>query len=225
MSTFGIPKTQIFVAPNAVDNNLFRTQGARVRELASEYRQSLQLPAQYFLNVGRLIAAKGVFDLLDAYAKLDLSMRSRISLLFVGDGVAREELKAGARAITPGSIQFRGFVQRDDLAPFYALADALVFPTHSDTWGFVVNESMASGTPVIASKVAGCVADLVRDSETGLTVPARDSSSLARCMTFLTSNPELRAQLGHQASDLIANYSPEACATGIASAARAVAHP
>jgi glycosyltransferase involved in cell wall biosynthesis len=219
--SFGIPDTQIFLAPNSIDSKLFQESAARARQNAEQLRRELHLPERYFLNVGRLVVAKGVFDLLDAYAKLDPSMRSVISLLFVGDGPAREELSAQARAIAPGNIEFRGFLQRDDLPAHYALAEAVVFPTHSDTWGFVVNESMACGTPVIASAVAGCVADLVQESETGLVVPAHEPDALARAMTVVASQPELRSAMGMHAAARMAAYSPEACAEGIARAAHA----
>jgi glycosyltransferase involved in cell wall biosynthesis len=220
--SFGIPETRIFVAPNAIDTQLFRDSAAEARQNAARLRRELRLPDRYFLNVGRLVPAKGVFDLLDAYAKLDPAMRSEVSLLFVGDGVARAELAERARAVSPGAIEFRGFLQRDELPAYYALAEALVFPTHSDTWGFVVNEAMASGIPVIASAVAGCVPDLVADSVTGFVVPSSNPASLAQSMTRLFSQPDLHAQMGRRASDLIDTYSPQACASGIASAAAGV---
>jgi len=220
--SFGVPEERIFVAPNAIDTDLFQRAAAKALENATRVHAALELPARFFLNVGRLVAAKGVFDLLDGYAKLEPSMRSEISLVFVGDGDARRELEVRSRDISPGTIEFRGFVQRDDLPAYYALAEAMVFPTHSDTWGFVVNEAMACSAPVIASEVAGCVADLVRDSETGLVIPARDASCLARAMYRVASEPGLREQLMGNASQRILAYSPQNCAAGIAGAARAV---
>jgi glycosyltransferase involved in cell wall biosynthesis len=152
-------------------------------------------------------------------------MRSGISLLFIGEGAAREELTLRAGTLTPGALEFGGFAQRDDIYMFYALAEALVFPTHSDTWCSLVNESMVSGTPATTSRVPGCLADLLGDSKTGLPVPTRDYSSLARSMAFMILNPALCTQISHRVGDLIANYSPAACAAGIASATNAVAIP
>ncbi len=76
--------------------------------------------------------------------------------------------------IIPGAVCFPGFAQREDLAGLYALAEALVLPTHSDPWGLVVNEAMACGLPIIVSSVAGCAADLVEDGWNGYVVPPRD---------------------------------------------------
>jgi glycosyltransferase involved in cell wall biosynthesis len=222
---FGIPANKIFIAPNAIDTNLFGHAAAKARENAQRIRSELRLPERYFLNVSRLVPAKGVFDLLEAYAKLEPSMRAEVSLVLIGDGVARQELAARGRRISPGTVEFRGFLQRDELPAYYAFAEAFVFPTHSDTWGFVVNEAMACGSPVIASDVAGCIVDLVTTGETGLVVPSHDAQSLARAMTQMASQPELRMRMRQRAAERISCYSPEACAAGIAAAAHAVGGP
>jgi glycosyltransferase involved in cell wall biosynthesis len=215
---FGIPDRLIFTAPDAVDNAFFRTRADAARRDGPALRAQLGLPARYFLNVGRLIEVKGVFDLLEAYAKLDGQLRANVSLVFVGDGVAKPELVARARQIAPGHVDFRGFLQRDDLPAVYALAEALVFPTHTDPWGLVVNEAMASGLPVIATDVAGCTPDLVLDSVTGWVVPAKDPARLAEALSRLATHPEQAAHMGCQAARKIQDHSPEACARGIADA-------
>jgi glycosyltransferase involved in cell wall biosynthesis len=214
----GVSEDRIFVAPNAIDIHLFQDAAARARQEAGRLREALRLPARYFLDVGRLVEAKGAFDLIDAYAKLNAALRAEVSLLFLGDGVAREALAARSRAILPGSIEFRGFIQRDALPAFYALAEALVFPTHSDTWGFVVNEAMACGTPVIVSEVAGCVPDLVQNFETGILVPSQDAASIAESLAFLAERPGTGVEMARRATKLISQYSPAAWAAGIASA-------
>jgi glycosyltransferase involved in cell wall biosynthesis len=125
--------------------------------------------------------------------------------------------------VESGTVRFAGFVQKDDLPSIYALADTLVFPTHSDTWGFVVNEAMACGRPVIATNVAGCVADLIEDEWNGKVVPVRDASALAAAMEYLAMRNDLRSVMGSRGAQRIAGYSPEACATGIAQAVTACA--
>jgi len=123
-----------------------------------------------------------------------------------------------ARRIRPGVIHFPGFVHKDGLAMFYALGEALIFPTHSDTWGFVVNEAMACGLPVVATEVAGCVPDLIEDGWNGKVVPVSDPVKLGSAMTYLAMHPELSSEMGKRSQQRIAGYSPEACAAGIAQA-------
>jgi glycosyltransferase involved in cell wall biosynthesis len=104
------------------------------------------------------------------------------------------------------------------LADFYALADALIFPTHSDTWGLVVNEAMSCGLPVIVTGVAGCVADLVQDGWNGFVVSPEDRAALAFAMTRLASDSVLRTEMGSRSRERIEAYSPEAWADGLVNA-------
>jgi glycosyltransferase involved in cell wall biosynthesis len=214
----GAPDQSIFIAPDAVDVQLYSTLAHRAREHAEEVRAHHNLPLRYFLCAGRLVKEKGVFDLLAAYAKLDEVTRSQIGLVFAGDGSARSELTHRAMEINPGVVRFCGFLHRELIADLYALAEALVFPTHSDPWGLVVNEAMACGLPIIASEVAGCVPDLVEDGWNGFVIPPRDVKRFARGMQTLFSHAELAAQMRVRSVQRIQAYTPEACSEGLVKA-------
>jgi glycosyltransferase involved in cell wall biosynthesis len=222
LKDLGIPEQKIFTAPNAVDNQLFSVLADAVRRDAVQVRTRHSLPARYFLYVGRLVEAKGVFDLLETYAKLSEEIRAEVSLVFVGDGSDRTKLMERASAIALGTILFPGFAHREELAEFYALADALIFPTHSDPWGLVVNEAMSCGLPVVATSVAGCTEDLVRDSWNGFVIPPRDPSSLAGAMVRLAGDSALRVEMGARSREKIAEHSPEAWAQGLIDATKSV---
>ena len=218
LKDFGISDQLIFTAPNAVDVTLFSKPAKQVRRNEFEVRARRSLPARYFLFVGRLVKAKGIFELLETYAQLDTEIRDKVGLVFVGDGADRPALMERAARIAPGTIQFPGFIQREGLADFYALADALIFPTHSDTWGLVVNEAMSCGLPVIVTWVAGCVADLVQDGWNGFVVPPKDRTALALAMTRLASDSVLRTEMGSRSRERMDAYSPEAWAEGLVNA-------
>ena len=219
LQTFGVSDQVIFTAPNAVDNTFFTTQAEKAKRNPAAYRERFRLPRRFILFVGRLVPEKGVFDLLEAYAKLGSSLRSEVGLVFTGDGESREELAQQSKRISPGVVCFPGFAQREDLAGLYATAEALVLPTHSDPWGLVVNEAMACGLPIIVSSVAGCSADLVEDGWNGYIVPPRDSEKLSVAINSLLQQPELRERMTARSLERIRNYSPEACAEGLAAAA------
>jgi glycosyltransferase involved in cell wall biosynthesis len=210
-----IKDESIFVAPNAVDNELFATAAAETRRHAAIQRAELGLSERYFLFVGRLVREKGVFELLSAYAKLNKEIREQVGLVFVGDGAEREQLEAIASTISPGMVRFAGFAQRELLSSFYALAEVLILPTYTDPWGLVVNEAMACGLPVIVSHVAGCAADLVKENWNGLLIPPRDEASLADAMERIASQRELRARMSANSSERISQYSPETWSLGI----------
>jgi len=165
-----------------------------------------------------LVPEKGIFELLAAYAKLESALRSEVGLVFAGDGISRGELVERAKDISPGTICFPGFAQREDLAGLYALAEALVLPTHSDTWGLVVNEAMACGLPIIVSNVAGCAPDLVENGWNGYVVPVRDSEKLSVAIDSVLRKPDLQQQMRAHSLERIRNYSPQACADGLAAA-------
>jgi glycosyltransferase involved in cell wall biosynthesis len=218
VATFGVPRERIFVAPNAVENAFFAQHASVARSRAAELRCQLGLPERYFLCVGRLVFSKGVFDLLDAYAQLAPELRAAIGLLFVGDGVEQPELEARAAAIHPGAIHFAGFAHREQLAIYYALAEALVFPTHTDPWGLVVNESMACGLPIVATDAGGCVIDLVHDGWNGYVVPKSRPEKLAEALAKVAASPELSTKMGARSAQRIEQNSPQACAAGFVAA-------
>ena len=212
------PSTKpVFIAPNAVDNQRFAENAELVRADASRTRTRLGLPPRYFLFVGRLVKSKGVLELIEAYGSLSDKLRSELGLVFAGDGPLRSELESRSSLISPGWIHFAGFVHRDELAGYYALADCFVFPTHSDPWGLVVNEAMACGLPIVCSEIAGCAADLVKAN--GLTTAPGSVQELARAMEGLAKDASLREKMSAHSKQLITYYSPELCASGIAKAA------
>ena len=218
LKNYGVAEEVIFTAPNAVDTRFFAQRAAVIRRNAAMQREALQLPARFFLFTGRLVPEKGVFDLLRAYGQLEPELRKGIGLVFVGDGAARSVLQDCAAAIHPGSIHFAGFVQREDLPAYYALAEALIFPTHTDTWGLVVNESMACGLPVISSVAAGCVADLITNGWNGHVVSTGDVGQLSSAMDEVSRDADLRSLMGQRSKERIEQYSPEAWAAGMARA-------
>src|ERR1700722_1388174 len=221
LRAMGSDHATIYTAPNAIDNDWFAAQAENVRADAVQFREKLKLPSRFILFVGRLVPEKGVFDLLQAYAKLESSVRSQVSLVFAGDGVSKSELVEEAKRISPGTVCFPGFAQREDLAAFYAFADTLVLPTHSDPWGLVVNEAMACGLPIIVTAVAGCAADLVEDGWNGFVVPPSDIEKLRMAIESLLADSDRRAWMSVNSLDRIKNFSPEKCAEGLAASALA----
>jgi 1,2-diacylglycerol 3-alpha-glucosyltransferase len=219
LKSLGSPVASIWTAPNAVDNALFAAEAENARKHAVEFREKLKLPSRFILFVGRLVREKGVFDLLDAYAGLDSGLRSEVGLVFAGDGISRMELEQRGKQICPGTVCFPGFAHREELAGLYALAETLVLPTHSDPWGLVVNEAMASGLPIIVTNVAGCSADLVDDGWNGYVVPPRDTGKLSAAIDSLIRREELGQKMGAHSLQRILDFSPEKCAAGLAAAA------
>jgi glycosyltransferase involved in cell wall biosynthesis len=211
----GAPEMSVFIAPDAVDVRFYAERADKARINANQIRTEHALPPRYFLYVGRLVEDKGVFDLLAAYATLDESTRSQIGLVFVGDGPARADLAQRASQLGSGIVKFCGWVHRERISEFYALAQALILPTYSDTWGLVVNEAMACALPIVVSDAAGCVPDLVHEGKNGWRFGPRDIDRLSRAMWEVCDQPESAARMGATSFELIQSYTPQACAAGL----------
>jgi D-inositol-3-phosphate glycosyltransferase len=102
-------------------------------------------------------------------------------------------------------VVFLGKRSQDTLPYYYSAAEAVVMPSHYESFGMVALEAMACGTPVVASQVGG-LAFLVQDGVTGFTVPSGDPQALADRLTMLISDPELRKKVGEQAAALAKDY-------------------
>lgn len=218
----GHKERSIFTARNAVDNDLFMRGAKIARQNAPQTRAELNLPQRYFLFVGRLVREKGVFDLLSAYASLDPQLRADAALILAGDGPERRRLHEQASLISPGQVLFPGFIHRDQLAAYYALAEMVILPTYTDTWGLIVNEAMACGLPVLVSRAAGCAADLVRDGWNGREIVPEDVTGIGQAMECLSRKPELRREMGLHSAERILKYSPNSWSEGIAAAVDSV---
>lgn len=213
----------IFTAPNAVDNDLFASAAEKARRNETYLRRELALPDRYFLFVGRLVREKGAFELLSAYSNLDEHLRAEIGLVFVGDGGCRQELEELAISVSGGTIKFVGFAQREQLGAYYGLAEVLILPTYTDTWGMVVNEAMACGLPVLVSRVAGCAIDLVRENWNGMLVAPRDVPSLEQAMRGLAMQADICKTLGARSAEHISSYSPKKWSDSVARVVQVIA--
>ncbi len=112
------------------------------------------LPRPVFVNIGRVAVEKNI----EAFLKLDLPG----SKVVVGDGPQLEALKKKY----PDAV-FTGAKFGDELARYYADADVFVFPSRTDTFGLVIIEAMATGTPVAGYPVSGPI-DIIPGSGSGI---------------------------------------------------------
>jgi glycosyltransferase involved in cell wall biosynthesis len=151
-------------------------------------------PPVTLLSVGRLRAPKDFLTLVRAVARLEPgSVRLRIA----GDGPDREALVAElARLGLDGAVELLG--TRADVAELLGAADVFVLSSDSEGMPMSVLEAMAAGLPVVATAVGG-VPELVREAETGVLVPPRDTEALAAALGALVADGELRERLGEAA--------------------------
>lgn len=152
-----------------------------------------------FLFVGRFEPRKGARYLLQAFNRV-AALRKNCRLILVGgDGMLRHYYARFVDDIYKDRVIFEGMIRNGKLPPYYATADACCFPAvQNEAFGIVILEAMASGKPVIASRIRG-YGDLVNDHEDGILVEPRDPVDLSAAMLRIMDDAELRKRLAENA--------------------------
>jgi glycosyltransferase involved in cell wall biosynthesis len=161
------------------------------------------------LFLGRVEAAKGVAELIDAAALLAPRF-PHLRLVLAGSGDLDAWRRAAAERGVARQVELTGWL--DDAARAQQLARASVFclPSHAEGLPMALLEAMAAGKAVVASAVGG-IPEAVRDGEDGLLVAPRDGAALAAALARVLEDGALRARLGECARTTVAqHYSTEA---------------
>lgn len=170
-------------------------------------RNSLGIPEEdlVFIFIGRLVSQKGINELITAFIALEKEDRA-CSLLLIGPFEADLDPLAPAtlEAIEQHPKIFTTGYQQD-VRPFLALAQVLVFPSYREGFPNVVMQAGAMGLPVIVSDINGCN-EIVEGGKNGLIIPVKDSVALAQAMRRLSRDHELRRHLSRNARPEIARY-------------------
>ena len=150
--------------------------------------------------VGRLHPTKGQDTLIRAAAILK-RLRPDIAIEFIGDGPFKERCLQLAHDLgVEDACIFEGDIRHDEVLKRMALATATVVPSRSEAFGLVNIESLAVGTPVVASRVGGIV-EVIRDGVDGFLVPPDNHEILAEKLLLLLSNPHLRRTMSRNARE------------------------
>ncbi len=176
------------------------------------------------LFVGRIEPLKGVDTLIEAMSCLRLRDGHKVHLAIIGgDPSASPQVMSAEMArlqklcddLCVGQlVVFLGKRDQDRLPYYYSAAELLVMPSHYESFGMVALEAMACGTPVIASEVGG-LAYLVRDGETGFTVPDQEPELLSEKITWLLEDRDLHRTMSARAVEYAQHYAWEKIASQI----------
>jgi phosphatidylinositol alpha-mannosyltransferase len=149
------------------------------------------------LFLGRLEKRKGLPYLLQAYAQVKARMPDTRLLIVGPDGGMRQGCEGFVRREELKDVVFTGYVSEEDLPRYYKTADVFCAPnTGNESFGIILLEAMAAGTPVVASDIEG-FAYVVGHQAEGLLVPRCDTGALADALFQLLSEPDRRQEMGH----------------------------
>jgi len=203
-SLYGARPERIAVVPCGVDLDLFAPMD---KEFARK-RLGLRDGQRIILFVGRIEPLKGIDILISAAAQLHDDENFNV-LIVGGDARAEaniDELRRQAAALgIDHHVSFVGPVPHEKLPLYYNAADVCVVPSYYESFGLVAVESMACGTPVVASRVGG-LTSTVSDGETGYLIPWRCPEPFAERLELLLDNDELRASFGRAAREAVERF-------------------
>ena len=178
MEAIGADASKIDVRRNGVDLELFRPLNR------DDSRRELGVSGTTLLSVGHLIERKGHHLVIDAMTELPES-----TLLIAGDGEWEGRLREQVRALgLEHRVHFLGALTQPQLVTAYNAADIMVLASSREGWANVLLESMACGTPVVATNIWG-TPEVVCEAAAGRLVPNRSGQAIAREVTALLQNP------------------------------------
>lgn len=204
LAASGVQKDRIRVSHNSVNPP---------RIVSSDEQQTLRkrfgiaADEKVVLAVGRFSREKGHADLLESVALLRAAgPELKFKLLLVGEGPEQANL---SRAVSARKLQshvvFVGHVT--DVTPFYAIADVLALPSHSEGSPNVLLEAMAAGLPVVATSVGG-VPEIATSEVNALLVPGRDPSAFAKALRRALTQIDFARTLKSNAIARASEFSP-----------------
>jgi D-inositol-3-phosphate glycosyltransferase len=174
------PKDRITIIPCGFNPYLFRPVDRH------EARNTLGLNnGKIILFVGRIDPLKGLGNMIQAMTRLDNTLSPEL-VIVGGDEYSREEFRSLQALAAELGIQekvvFRGSVEQDKLPLFYSAADVCVIPSYYESFGLVALESLACGTPVVATDV-GDMKNVLKDRISGSVIENNTPDVLARAVS------------------------------------------
>ncbi|MES1024422.1 glycosyltransferase [Gloeocapsa sp. BRSZ] len=202
----------IFLGYDVVDNTVFHP--TNIRHLPR------LIDKPYFLAINRFIPKKNLHFLISSYAKYcEVKGVDSWNLVLCGDGPLRPQIEQQIVQLgLQDFIHLPGFLQQNELLPYFAHAGCFIHASTQEQWGLVVNEAMAAGLPVLVSEKCGCFEDLVVEGVNGFGFDPENIQQLTDLMLKITSKNVDIDKIGDSALKHIQQFSPEYFAKGLVQA-------
>jgi glycosyltransferase involved in cell wall biosynthesis len=180
---------------NGIDTDFFNP--IRFSEIDNiSLRDKWKIPKDNFLFifVGRLVKDKGINELIAAFSMLS-ELKNNISLLLVGpfendlDPLLPETLVNIEKSLDIYSVGYQ-----NDVRPYFATADALVFPSYREGFPNVVMQAGAMGLPSIVTDINGCN-EIIQNKMNGLIIPPKNIDELFKAMKLIVEDPVLYSNI------------------------------
>jgi glycosyltransferase involved in cell wall biosynthesis len=187
LAEYGLDAARVHVVRRGVDTRRFHPRRADENYWA---RRGLE-HRQVLVYVGRISQEKNLDAVINVFTALRKEHGLDVGLAIVGDGPYRSVVEQRLEGLP---VVFTGYLHGDELGDAFASSTMLVFPSTTETFGNVVLESLASGTPAAVADLGG-PAEIVEDERTGLILPAGHNAQWVARIAALLADPERLAQM------------------------------
>lgn len=189
LTSYGADLSRIDEGMTGIDTDDWRARVVRSIEDREALRHRWNLQGRVLLFSGTLTPRKGVLLLLRAIeAWVAEGGGEDFSLLLLGDGEDRATIEEWCQLHPEVRVVMPGFIQPQDLPPFFAAADWAVLPTLDDNWPLATLETLVAGLPQLFSCYNGASSDLCRQ-ETGLIFDPLDEADFVRALREFGNAP------------------------------------
>lgn len=183
-------------------NHYDRTPEITEQALAIRKELNIKDDKFTFLFIGRLVGDKGIHELVDAFEALS-SNYPQIQLILVGpEEPELDPLKEETREKINRIPNIHCVGSQKDVRPWYAAANALVFPSYREGFPNVVIEAGAMGLPSIVTDINGS-REIIMDGVNGVIVPSKDTPALQKAMENFISHPNQAKEMGEKARPMV----------------------
>ena len=189
-----------------IDLKRFDPTREEVQAAAVRIRKELGLgPDDFvFVFIGRLVGDKGINELVEAFGRLQ-KVHPEVRLILVGPEEAElDPLKGETMAEIGSNDAISAVGRQSDVRPWYAVADAFVFPSYREGFPNCVIEAGAMGLPSIVTDINGS-REIVLDGENGVVIPSKNSGALYDAMRDFIEDDDRRGRMAAKARELVAS--------------------
>jgi glycosyltransferase involved in cell wall biosynthesis len=224
----GVKKEKILSARNiGIANDKVLTLYKTAYAQRNHTKERLNLPQFNFIYAGRFSPIKNLKMLIEAFGEISQtnSLSKQWGLILSGDGTEKEDLKALVQSQKLTNIFFLPSCEWHEVPARYALADVAILPSLFEPFGFLVNEALVYGMPIIVSNRCGSAYDLVEDGENGYVFePTLKSELVEKMQTMMNQSDNLKT-MGQKGQKLVEKFHPDAICEDIINAFDTVLKP
>ncbi|MDE6234865.1 MAG: glycosyltransferase family 4 protein [Muribaculaceae bacterium] len=210
LTNYGITRKPLRVLGHGnvkgIDLERFDPTREEVRAEALRIRKELGIsPDDFvFVFIGRLVGDKGINELVEAFGRLQKE-HPEVRLILVGPEEAElDPLKGETMAEIGSNDAISAVGRQSDVRPWYAVADAFVFPSYREGFPNCVIEAGAMGLPSIVTDINGS-REIVLDGENGVVIPSKNSKALYDAMRDFVEDDDRRGRMAAKARELMAS--------------------